>query len=244
MPTISLGTLKAANTLLSLSTAIHRLNPTSTYKYHNKTQSPGSTRLEDLPIELQIQIWELTLPGPRIILTYYDNINGEFRSSTKRPAHLSLSPESRAAALRHYHLSFGITGPGEIYIDFDIDTVLLACDRDTRLAFPRFLASANGVDGLKSFAICRGFFTMWRYVDRSRLTRSLVEFIVSDGCWDPHGHRNLRWDFQEQDEEPQDASDREINQIVTDFGVWPICGVLLGAVEHHSHRHGYGGYWP
>jgi hypothetical protein len=238
MATIDFRRIRVADLLNPLSCEIDHIDPTSTF--HITTQSPEFTCFERLPVEVQIMIWKLSLPGggPRIILVYYDEFFSQFRSSVKPPAALSFCSGSRAAALSRYHLSFGcFTSPGQIYIDFNIDTVLLACDGITRTAFTTFFASAKGVDLLKSFAICRNFFLLWRYSQWGRLTHSLEKFIISNGCWGPNGHRNLRWDFQEQDEEPQDALDSEIDWIVTNFGVWPICGVLQGAVELHSPRH-------
>jgi hypothetical protein len=67
-----------------------------------------------LPVEIQTFIWELSLPGPRVLSVDTSNSKAHkiaFHSSSQapNPAALSTCRASRAAALKRYRLCFGTT---------------------------------------------------------------------------------------------------------------------------------------
>lgn len=92
-----------------------------------------------LPTEIRLMIWNLALPGPRVVdirlrrrheATSTGKIPDVSRyvSSLDHPAMLHACSESRFVALRHYELSFEKStttesSPAQTYINFSIDTV-------------------------------------------------------------------------------------------------------------------------
>jgi len=131
MATIDFRRIRVADLLNPLSCEIDHIDPTSTF--HITTQSPEIYLFREASrwsANHDLEAFVTGGGGPRIILVYTTtNSSPKFRSSVKPPAALSFCSGSRAAALSRYHLSFGcFTSPGQIYIDFNIDTVLLACD--------------------------------------------------------------------------------------------------------------------
>jgi hypothetical protein len=113
----------------------------------NDAEFPYFSRL---PVEIRCQIWELALPGPRIVKVrsyakavwrgppYFNveqNRNGKnvgkciyslFRSPSKPPTILFVNQESRAEARKHYQLTFGFNHPllpSTIWFNFEQDTL-------------------------------------------------------------------------------------------------------------------------
>lgn len=85
-----------------------------------------------LPLELRLQIWNLALPGPRVVqvieakkrhmLTRQASYH--WTSNSPSPILLRVCKESREEALRTYTAAFGRNeNDGRVYVDFDKDTV-------------------------------------------------------------------------------------------------------------------------
>ncbi|KAI0875072.1 hypothetical protein GGS24DRAFT_309246 [Hypoxylon argillaceum] len=80
-----------------------------------------------LPAELRLMIWSLSLPGPRIVsircgprpAAHGATPSIQCRSPTPVPAALHACRESRAEAQRRYKLLFGMGGPDPATIYFD-----------------------------------------------------------------------------------------------------------------------------
>ena len=91
-----------------------------------------------LPLELRLNIWKHTFPGPRVVkinsygIAKQDGYNFHaFYSTSPIPMALSICSESRAEALRHYHASFGMRHPfipSIIYFNYEIDTLYFEFD--------------------------------------------------------------------------------------------------------------------
>jgi hypothetical protein len=84
-----------------------------------------------LPAEIRLKIWQLALPGPRVVRVYaYDEAHylSLFRSPTPPPQILFVCRESREQALLSYELCFGIehiNAPSTIYFNHELDTLYL-----------------------------------------------------------------------------------------------------------------------
>ena len=90
-----------------------------------------------LPYELRAQIWQLALPGPRVIeirnrAGYFENLHcTQIYSICRIPVLLHTCRESREVALKYYALSFSITNfPPQIYVDFSVDTIYFGPNSD------------------------------------------------------------------------------------------------------------------
>ncbi|KAG4442150.1 hypothetical protein IFR05_002363 [Cadophora sp. M221] len=83
------------------------------------------TLFPKLPLELQLTIWGLALPGPIIVRIVMKNISkGRIRAKSPIAALLHVSEESRAVALKKYELvENSVSGLEPIYFDFNSDTL-------------------------------------------------------------------------------------------------------------------------
>jgi hypothetical protein len=96
---------------------------------------------QSLPKEIRDMIWQLNLPGPRVLRLQSKSefrsmgpkVKGRFAGSKKirlvtgctPPINLWICFESRKRTLREYRLAFGTgTSPPQTYINFQIDTVI------------------------------------------------------------------------------------------------------------------------
>jgi hypothetical protein len=100
--------------------------------FHTQTGKFDSFILfPQLPVELRLKIWKLSLPGPRVVLLKQDSFppTKSFRSPAEIPVALAVCRESRQEALIFYEFAFGVHEfPGEICFDFSIDSILLDCE--------------------------------------------------------------------------------------------------------------------
>ncbi|KAE9379350.1 hypothetical protein N431DRAFT_308550, partial [Stipitochalara longipes BDJ] len=96
------------------------------------------TCFPNLPKELQLDIWELTLPGPRVVKLRYSGQGEEVKSISRAriPVALHVCRNSRDVAKKVYKLSFGlkkisgyhmIRGSVEpkVYFSFDRDILFI-----------------------------------------------------------------------------------------------------------------------
>ncbi|KAG4438742.1 hypothetical protein IFR05_005770 [Cadophora sp. M221] len=114
----------------------HVLNfVTSTYNAKSASPSQGEgdtpcqtfTRFSELPSELRLDIWELALPGSRVVELLYNTTNGRpCYSRCPPPIHLSVNKEARQVALKRYKLSFATsTTPPNVYVNMEIDQIYI-----------------------------------------------------------------------------------------------------------------------
>ncbi|KUJ14180.1 uncharacterized protein LY89DRAFT_751925 [Mollisia scopiformis] len=83
-------------------------------------------RFQSLPPELRLMVWELNLPGPRLVDVNYIPKTGEFYTTTASPVNLLVCRESRREAWKNWTLHFGTCGhPPLIRANLDIDTIQL-----------------------------------------------------------------------------------------------------------------------
>ncbi|KAF4621874.1 hypothetical protein G7Y89_g14472 [Cudoniella acicularis] len=83
-------------------------------------------RFKDLPSEVRKTIWQLNLPGPRLVEVVVDE-NGRFRDSSIPIVNLQVCQESRNLALATYPLSFSVNYEDPfIPFNFETDTLLLS----------------------------------------------------------------------------------------------------------------------
>jgi hypothetical protein len=92
----------------------------------NRASERGFPQFLRLPVEIQTFIWELSLPGPRVLSVDTSNSKAHkiaFHSSSHapNPAALSTCRTSRVAALKRYRLCFGTTN---VYADLSGGDVL------------------------------------------------------------------------------------------------------------------------
>jgi hypothetical protein len=80
-----------------------------------------------LPPELPLKIWELNLPGTRVVEVHYDVRMGKFWTTNPSPANLQVCRESRYEMLKKWPLRFATCGhPPMVHTNFDIDTIHLS----------------------------------------------------------------------------------------------------------------------
>ena len=108
----------------------------------------SKTSMQKLPATLRLQIWNLLLPGPRIVqLSFKKYKKGDPRlidsdsegdtnrlgSRTPVPIGLHICAESRAETLKTYHLQFGCSlYQPNVYFNFDLDTLCFGTTRFSR----------------------------------------------------------------------------------------------------------------
>ncbi|KAF7952415.1 uncharacterized protein EAE97_001912 [Botrytis byssoidea] len=80
-----------------------------------------------LPLELRLEIWRLSFPGPRLIRIFF--IEGHFMSNATVPPGLHVCKESRNETLRFYKLCFAADpSNARIYFNVDCDVPHLIAD--------------------------------------------------------------------------------------------------------------------
>jgi 2EXR family len=105
----------------------HQLSTTS--RSNIEPQTSAFPLFPILPTEIRLKIWQLALPGPRVVRVHaYDEANylSLFRSPTPPPQILFVCRESREQALLLYELCFGlehINAPSTIYFNHELDTL-------------------------------------------------------------------------------------------------------------------------
>jgi hypothetical protein len=128
------------------------------------------TLFPKFPAELQLKIWEMAMPGPRVIKIGYLRELGNFplcQKSPKIPSLLHACHDSRAVALNKIKPHFENASLMPIYCDFEKDTILLMntatlrtismrYDLDEERQQMRFLALRNAFssgtkNGLRGF---------------------------------------------------------------------------------------------
>ena len=88
-------------------------------------------RFQELPAEIRIQIWQYCLPEPRVIEIRNDRDFPDATSICRIPPMLHACLESREIASQVYGLSLGMDGkPGQIWVDFERDTVYFGAKSD------------------------------------------------------------------------------------------------------------------
>jgi hypothetical protein len=152
------------------------------------------TLFPKLPIELRLLIWEMALPGPRVLKTSLPwDLDAEIRwnltPSEKSPAILFSCHESRTVALNHYQplsyerLPFGANFQ---YFDPSIDILFHACylsifdSLDTRDVLSLIAAC---IPGLQRLAIAETIFYHHNAIDGHRMAAfgCLEELILVRG---------------------------------------------------------------
>jgi 2EXR family len=95
-----------------------------------KTTSPTFTLFPKLAVELRLRIWELALPGPRLVEMRSDACPRD-NSHRSTPSILHVCSESRAEALKWYTaLPLGLASDPlrAVYVNFEIDTLYFSVD--------------------------------------------------------------------------------------------------------------------
>ncbi|KAF6806971.1 hypothetical protein CSOJ01_08475 [Colletotrichum sojae] len=84
--------------------------------------------IPQLPLELRLVVWRLSLPEPRTVSIPYGattlSQNGDFRNRTSKAevaTILHFSHESRQEGLRYCKLRFGVAGPAKVFFDSEVD---------------------------------------------------------------------------------------------------------------------------
>jgi hypothetical protein len=84
-----------------------------------------------LPPELRLKIWDMGLPGPRVITILpaggWSGPDYRFGKCDQSPVHLQVNVEARLSALKKYHLAFDSLdlSRGPKYFRFERDTLEL-----------------------------------------------------------------------------------------------------------------------
>lgn len=95
-----------------------------TYYASVSASTQNFTRFSELPTEIRFQIWQFTLPAPRVLGIQYGESCELLYSQYPPPVALHICSESRAVALKHYELAFvNRLKPHGTYFDFSRDIV-------------------------------------------------------------------------------------------------------------------------
>ena len=132
------------------------------------SQSNTFDKFIDLPCELRIRIWELSLPGPRIVevrhfrYNHYENTYC-FTSVCAPPIQLRICQESRNAALRHYKFNDGRIV--SLFLDPTIDTLYFGATWTNRGDLFNFINNASQRDlaRLENLAVNEVNLPNWRH---------------------------------------------------------------------------------
>jgi hypothetical protein len=169
---------------------------TSTAALHTQTGKFDTFVLfPQLPVELRLKIWRLSLPGPRVVLLKQDSFppTKSFSSPAEIPVALAVCRESRQEALIFYEFAFGVHSlPGEICFDFSIDSILLDCEIVDYEDF-LFLEIAESFRKLRSFICCYKYSALFgeNAVDAAPLLPSLETLACLNNHVCDYDQRNL-----------------------------------------------------
>ncbi|CZR57497.1 uncharacterized protein PAC_07386 [Phialocephala subalpina] len=93
------------------------------------TPSMAFTLFNKLPPEVRCQVWQLSMPEPRIVPMRYDAETTSYKPRTRPPAILQTNHESRHEALKVYHeIQLGLSTNIGCYIDPLRDSIYLRTD--------------------------------------------------------------------------------------------------------------------
>ncbi|KAI5918548.1 hypothetical protein F4810DRAFT_715348 [Camillea tinctor] len=157
--------------------------------------APNFSKFNELPPELRIKIWQHAMPEARTIVIKspytrntqtpksldealshtYDN-EETWQSTTQIPALLHVSAEARYEALKHYTLSFGVSGKqSRIYVDFSRDTIFFGHD-ELKPECSSLWASTQDLNKIQRLAVVpEGAWRVlrWKKVDLSSLQKMI-----------------------------------------------------------------------
>lgn len=132
---------------------------------------PHSSTFEkfpNLPCELRLRIWELSLPGPRIVEVRHFRYNNYqnaycFTSVCSPPIHLRICRESRTMALKHY--KFCDDRGVSLFLDPTIDTLYFGATWTNRGDLFNFTnnASQKDLERLENLAVNEVNLPNWRH---------------------------------------------------------------------------------
>ena len=132
------------------------------------SQSNSFEKFKDLPCELRLRIWELSLPGPRIVEVRHFRYNHYhnkycFTSVCAPPVHLRICRDSRGVALKHYkfHDGRGVS----LFLDPSIDTLYFGATWTNRGDLFNFINNASQKDlaRLENLAVNEINLPNWRH---------------------------------------------------------------------------------